>query len=353
VERSIVERSIVERENVARTGRCTSRRATALVLVAAAVSATLAACSSAGGPRPPASQRANAGQPGPPQRQPTAPASARPPAVSVVSAPVRTVRTRLGVVGYRMVGTGPPLVLIMGYTGTMEAWDPRFVDALAAHHRVVIFDNAGIGRTRQLAAPLTIDAMADQTSALIGALGLGRPDVLGWSMGGMIAQALAVRHPAQVRRLVLCATYPGVGTVQPSRTAIGALISGNPQGLITDLFPPDQAAAFSSFAASISRYPAHQPAPAAAAAAQGSAVSQWWAGTDPAGREDARISAPTLVADGTVDRLDPVANAHALARLIPRAQLVLYPDAGHAFLFQEGKRFTSLIESFLAGKAKP
>src|ERR1700729_4404720 len=136
---------------------------------------------------------------------------------SVVSAPVRIAHTRLGAVGYRVVGSGPPLVLIMGYAGTMEVWDPRLVHALARHNRVVMFDNAGIGRTQPLpgeqTATLTIDAMADQTSALIDALGLGRPDVLGWSMGGMIAQALAVLHPAQVRRLVLCATYPGTGTV--------------------------------------------------------------------------------------------------------------------------------------------
>jgi pimeloyl-ACP methyl ester carboxylesterase len=90
----------------------------------------------------------------------------------------------------------------------MEGWDPRLVYALALHHRVVMFDNSGVGRTQELPQPFSIDAMADQTSALITALGLGRPDVLGWSMGGMIAQALAVLHPAQVRRLVLCATYP-------------------------------------------------------------------------------------------------------------------------------------------------
>jgi pimeloyl-ACP methyl ester carboxylesterase len=70
---------------------------------------------------------------------------------------------------------------------------------------------------------------------------------------------------------------------------------------------------------------------------------------DTAGHQVARISAPTLVADGTDDQLDPVANDHTLARLIPRARLVLYPDAGHGFLFQEGMRFASLIESFLTG----
>ena len=294
------------------------RRGTALGLVAVLVSAALGACGSAPG---------------------MAPGTAL-----VVSAPVRIAHTRLGAIGYRVVGSGPPLVLIMGYGWTMEGWDPRLVHALARHNRVVMFDNAGVGRTQplpgELTATLTIDAMADQTSALIDALGLGRPDVLGWSMGGMIAQALAVRHPAQVRRLVLCATYPGTGAVAaPSQAALRA---GSD-------FPADQGSAFDTFKAAIAEYPAAPAAPIAAKTAQAGAVSDWWDGTDAAGRKIARISVPTLIADGTADKLDPVANDHTLARLIPRARLVLYPDAGHGFLFQEGTRFAARIESFLTG----
>jgi len=103
---------------------------------------------------------------------------------SIVGAPVRVAHTARGPVAYRMLGSGPPLLLIMGYAGTMETWDPLFVDTLARHYRVVIFDNAGSGATKALPARLTIDAMAAQTSALIDALRLGRTDVLGWSMGG-------------------------------------------------------------------------------------------------------------------------------------------------------------------------
>ena len=240
----------------------------------------------------------------------------------------------------RIVGSGPPLVLIMGYGWTMESWDPRLVHALARHNRVVTFDNSGVGRTAALPPPLTIDAMADQTSALIDTLGLGRPDVLGWSMGGMIAQALAVLHPAQVRRLVLCATYPGTGAaVVPSQTARQA----------SSDFPANQGNAVAAFKAAIAQYPAAPPASAGTKGDQGLAVSDWWTGTDAAGREIARISVPTLVADGTDDQLVPAANDHILARLIPRAHLVLYPDAGHAFLFQEPTRVASLIQSFLTG----
>jgi pimeloyl-ACP methyl ester carboxylesterase len=232
----------------------------------------------------------------------------------------------------------------MGYAGTMEVWDPRLVHALARHNRVVMFDNSGVGRTQPLPAPLTIDAMADQTSALIDTLGLGRPDVLGWSMGGTIAQALAVLHPTQVRRLVLCATYPGTGAaVLPSQAALQA---GN-------LFPANQVKAYDAFTAAISEYPAAPAAPAATKTAQGRALTEWWHGTDPAGRMIARISVPTLIADGTDDQLDPVANDHILASLIPGARLVLYPDAGHGFLFQDRTPFASLIESFLTGHPSP
>jgi pimeloyl-ACP methyl ester carboxylesterase len=269
-------------------------------------------------------------------------------AVSIASAPVRTAHTKLGTVAYRIIGSGPPLVLITGYSGTMEVWDRRFVDALAQHHRVVIFDNAGVGPTAALPAPLGIDAMANQTSALIDALGLQRPDILGWSMGSMIAQALAVLHPGQVRRLVLCASYPGNGqAVRPSQQAIQALASSDPQKVMADLFPAGQTAAQDTYLAAISSYPTAPAAPAGAVTAQGHAVDGWWAGRDPAGPQTANIAVPTLIADGAVDQLDPLANSRTLARLIPGAKLTLYPDAGHAFLFQDQTAFVPLIESFL------
>jgi pimeloyl-ACP methyl ester carboxylesterase len=290
-------------------------RRTTLGLVAILVSVTLSACSSA------------------------APGKA-PGTASVVSAPVHIAHTRLGAVGYRVVGSGPPLVMIMGYGWTMESWDPRLVHALARHHRVVMFDNSGVGRTQALPEPLSVDAMANQTSALIDALGLGRPDVLGWSMGGMIAQALAVLHPDQVRRLVLCATYPGTtAAVLPSAAAI--------QG--GSLFPANQAGADHAFMAAISEYPAAPTPSAATKAAQNDAVTEWWDGNDATGGKVTTIPVPTLIADGSDDRLDPAANDRSLARLIPKARLALYSDAGHGFLFQDESPFSSLADSFLAG----
>jgi pimeloyl-ACP methyl ester carboxylesterase len=273
---------------------------------------------------------------------------------SIASVPVRTVHTRLGTVAYRVFGSGPALVMIMGYAGTMEVWDPRFVDDLAEHFRVAIFDNAGVGHTQALPAPLTIDAMADQTSAVISALGLGRPNVLGWSMGSMIAEALAVLHPSQVRRLVLCAAFPSSGTVaRPSQSEIDALTSGNPQKTAAALFPSDRGVAYSAYVADSSTYPSAPLASAATVAAQARAVTEWWDGTDPAGKDAAKISASTLIADGIVDRIDPLSNSRTLLRLISGARLVLFPDAGHAFLFQDPTTVAFAIKSFLTGAPKP
>jgi pimeloyl-ACP methyl ester carboxylesterase len=167
--------------------------------------------------------------------------AAVPPDITAV--PTQVAHTALGDVGYREVGKGPDLVLITGFGASMDEWAPSFVDALAQRFRVVVFDNAGVGQTAALATPLSITQMASQTSALITALGLGGCDVLGWSMGGMIAQSLAVTHPGQVRRLVLAATQPGTGNAVPVPSAIqAALDSGDPAAGLRLLFPADQAA---------------------------------------------------------------------------------------------------------------
>jgi pimeloyl-ACP methyl ester carboxylesterase len=236
----------------------------------------------------------------------------------------------------------------MGLGGTMDDWSPSFVDALAAAHKVVVFDNAGVGETAGTAAPLTITGMADQTSALISALHLGPTSVLGWSMGGMIAQALAVLHPSQVSSLVLAATQAGTGkAAAPAPAASAAASSDNPSAVLSVLFPASASAAAQRYALSILRYPGFYAVPPKLKAKQGAAIDQWFAGSDAAGREVASVKVPTLVADGTEDALDPVSNARELAGLVKGAQLALYPSAGHAFWFQDERGFVARLGAFL------
>jgi pimeloyl-ACP methyl ester carboxylesterase len=162
----------------------------------------------------------------------------------------------------------------------------------------------------------------------------------------MIAQALAVLDPSRVGRLVLCATFPGTGAAVPSATT-AALTRLAPRQVETVLFPPNQARAYNAYATAISGYPSAAAPPAALLAAQRSAVTRWWTGKDTAGRKIAAISAPTMIADGAADWVDPAANHRTLARLIHGARVVLYPGAGHAFLFQDATQFAAVVESFL------
>lgn len=263
-------------------------------------------------------------------------------AASIADAPIHAVEAGQGRIGYRAVGTGSPVVLVMGLSGTMDAWSPSFVDALAAGgHRVVTFDNEGIGRTTLGRGTLTIRRMADDTASLIRALHLRRATVLGWSMGGMIAQATAVRHPRLVRRLVLAATAPGDGKgASPAPDVLQELYgtgsSGSAGGLLGLLFPADQQAAQNAYLADIVRYRGFRPAaPAAVTKAQLGASAGWMIGNDPASASPAKIHQPLLIGAGQDDRLLPPANDQHIAAAAPHATLKLYPDAAHGFLFQD------------------
>ena len=266
----------------------------------------------------------------------------------VLTAPVQVVRTTDGTVAYRELGSGPALLLIMGAGASMDGWPPGVVDALAAHHEVVVFDNAGVGRTSAVStrASLSITAMASQTSALISALRLRRPAVLGWSMGGMIAQALAVSHPAQVSRLILAASAVGTGKALPLPPS-ATVFDLNSAELVAQLFPKNQAAAARAYLNTIQQYPGFYQVSAATFHSQYLAAERWLAGQDAAGHLVGDIRVPTLVANGTLDQFIVAANARLLASSVPGAKLLLYDDAGHAFLFQDAAKFIRAVETFI------
>jgi len=265
----------------------------------------------------------------------------------VLTAPIRVVRTAAGTVAYRELGSGPALLLINGADASMDDWPPSFVDALAAHHEVVVFDNAGVGRTSAVSAPgsLSIPAMAGQTSALISALRLGRPAVLGWSMGGMIAQALAISHPAQVSRLILAATAVGTGKAVPLPPS-AAMFALSPAEIVAQMFPKNQAAAARAYLNDSLQYPGSYQVSAATFHSQYLAAERWLAGQDAAGRLAGDIRVPTLVADGTLDQDIRPPNARLLASSVPGAKLLLFDDAGHAFLFQDAAGFIPAVDTF-------
>jgi pimeloyl-ACP methyl ester carboxylesterase len=278
-----------------------------------------------------------------------APAAAE--AIEVAAtAPTQTVRVGKQRIGYRSFGSGRPVVFIQGLAGTIDGWPPSFLDSVAAaHHRVVIFDNEGVGRSTLRKGTLSIRRMAQDTARLIGALRLKRPDVVGWSMGGMTAQSFAVNYPRRLRRLVLMATAPGDGKATlPDAAALQELASGDAAKLLARLFPPDQTAARDRYVSDIlRRLDFNGIAPPAVVTAQLGASAKWITGGDPDGARVARVKALTLVGGGELDELLPVANQRHLAALIPHAKLITYPDAAHGFFFQHDADFVPRLVGFL------
>jgi pimeloyl-ACP methyl ester carboxylesterase len=277
-----------------------------------------------------------------------APAAAS--ALSAAVVPTQTARSGAQTFGYRSIGHGRPVVFIQGLSGTIDGWPPSFLDKVAARgHRVVVFDNEGIGRSTQRPGTLTIRRMAQDAARLIRALRLKRPDVVGWSMGGMIAQSLAVRSPRLVRRLVLLATAPGDGkAVAPDPAALALLESGDAAGLLGELFGSGEIATRDRYIADLLRRFDFMPiAPPSVVEAQLTAAGQWMSGADPDGARVGAIRARALVGGGEQDRLLPVGNQRHLAQLIPHARLVTYADSAHGFFFQHDRDFVPRMIAFL------
>jgi pimeloyl-ACP methyl ester carboxylesterase len=263
-------------------------------------------------------------------------------------------------VAYRSVGRGRPLLMLQRFRGTLDLWDPLFVDLLARDHRVVLFDAPGVGASGGT-VPAGISAMADDAAAVAAALrldrgdGSGGIDVLGWSMGGMTAQALAARHPRLVRRLVLDGTTaPGNPDLRrPSDAWVQVAVK--PTYSFEDivrLFYTQSPASRAAAAASEERIAARRdPVPPVAPDAvgiQATATFGFFDDTEHLFPLLRTITAPTLIGAGDHDDAFPVRDSVVLLEQIPDADLVVYPDSGHGFQFQYPVDFAHRIRTFLA-----
>lgn len=280
------------------------------------------------------------------------PAASAATAPTAATAATQTVLAAGSPVGFRVVGPpgGRPLVLLTGLGGSMDTWDPAFVDELAAPgRRVILMDNEGVGLTRLRPGTLTVERMADGVAAFIRRLRLRRPDVLAWSMGGMVAQSLCVRYPRLVRRLVLMGTAPGDGKATlPPPEAGQALIGGDAMRLLDLMFPPGAEAIRAGYRADLAERNGPLTLPSRdTILAQFNASAAWLFGTDLAGRQVRRLRQRVLIGSGAKDVLLPAANQRRLARIIPRAKLVTYRDAGHGFFIQHEEDWLGRLDEFL------
>ena len=251
-------------------------------------------------------------------------------------------------------GQGPPLVMLIGTGSTMAEWDPALLRLLARDHRLIFFDYPGLG----LSGPWhgdSFDSLADATAGLMSAINLSRADVLGWSMGGFVAQRLAIDHPQRVSHLILAGTNPG-GSRTVLGTARAQAIDSEPDPSDTDilheLYPPDRQAEGRRFLRRLERasqsgeIPDDFHVPAATTHAQVAAEDPWLR-SDRNYRQLAGVAAPTLAGAGASDPVVPPVNLRRIAAQIPRSELEVFPGA-HAFLFQERRSFTRVVDRFLS-----
>ena len=263
---------------------------------------------------------------------------------------------------YRRFGRtdGVPLLLNMHFTGTMDHWDPAVTDGLAHGREVILFNNAGIASSSG-DVPTSVEGMAANAAAFVKALGLGQVDVMGFSLGGFVAQELALTEPALVRRLILVGTGPrsgeGMASLTPEAQEIFGASYEEPDHLwLHVLFTPSQAsqAAGRAFLQRFrQRVQDRDPEVSEKVApAQTEALGKWGAPRKNPFDYLKAITQPTLVVNGDNDVIIYTVNSSILQQHLPNAQLILYPDANHGSQYQYPERFVGHVTQFLSEGSK-
>jgi pimeloyl-ACP methyl ester carboxylesterase len=260
--------------------------------------------------------------------------------------------TPRGQFAYYRLGRGSPLVLVTGFRATLTEWDAAFLTELAKHHDVIVFDNRGVGRSEADTSSFSIDDMARDTAALIDALHLHKPTVVGWSMGGAIVQQLAIDSPASMGKMVLLsAPAPGsFGT--PLSPQVEATLSGKPGVTLADVMGVLFPAAYVSDAERCFKQDMFTPADYGRHAISGAVTAgqtealRNWESNDRAGQALRAVHISTLVMSGNDDTVVVQKNAEALEQLLPNARLFVVDGAGHAMMYQYPVALARTINSF-------
>ena len=250
-------------------------------------------------------------------------------------------------------GTGVPVVFLHHLTAVLDDWDPRVVDGIAAHHRVIAFDNRGVGGTGS-SVPSTVDQMGSDAIAFITALGLQKVDLFGFSLGGGVAQMVALQRPDLVRRMVLAGTGPrGGGGIDKMATIVGAaylkaaLTRSDPRNFLFFPRTPGGKRAAADYLGRLKERTGDRDKGISMQAriAQIQAIRH-------AGKSKpddlSVITQPVLVANGDKDLMVDSSHSADMARRLPNSTLIIYPDSGHGGVFQYHQTFVAEVLRFLA-----
>jgi len=276
------------------------------------------------------------------------------PTMTSSTAPTRTIDVAGTPFAYREFGPtgGTPLVFLHHFTAVLDDWDPRVIDGIAATRHVITFDNRGIGSTGGK-VPHTIAAMADDAVAFIRALGHEHVDLIGFSLGGAVAQEITLTHPELVRRLILTGTgVRGGGGLTKMPLIVGrayskaALTRVDPRHFLFFNRNPVGKRAATEYIARLHERTTDRDKPIShqARIAQLLAIREAGLGKP---HDLSRITQPTFVANGDNDVMVASSQSRTLAERIPDAQLTIYPDSGHGGIFQYHEQFVPAVLDFL------
>jgi len=250
----------------------------------------------------------------------------------------------------------PPLVCLQHFRGNLDNWDPALVDRLAIDREVILLDNRGVGASTGV-VPDNVDDMARDALRFIDALGLGQVDLLGFSLGGCVAQEMALARPRLIRRIVLAGTAPrGAPRIHRWSDDVYALAGQDvldPNRFISLFFSGSQEsrAKGMQFLERISARTVDrdEPTDVTTRDAQLAALTRWGIPDPSKLARLAAITQPTFIAAGDADQLMITQNSHLLADHLPNSQLRIYPDSGHGFLDQYPEQFADHVRVFLTG----
>ena len=259
-------------------------------------------------------------------------------------------------IAFRVQGNGPPLVLIMGYRLSSAAWPSKFVEALAKNFTVITFDNRGTGQSDKPLTGYALANMARDVAGLLDEIGIESTFVLGYSMGGAIAQEFTRQFPDRVAGLILCATmcggpratYADASVVRVMRDLDGFSTEQIARRIWEVTYAPDYLRQNRALAEDQMRRETALPTPLHAADLQFQAFAEF-----DGSKALSQIRCPTLVLTGDLDRLIRPENSRMLAQLIPGAKLVVIPGGGHRVLWEAVEECTDLIDGFLASIQPP
>jgi pimeloyl-ACP methyl ester carboxylesterase len=273
------------------------------------------------------------------------------------TAPTRFAQVRGSRFAYRRFGNpvGTPIVLLQHFMGNLDNYDPAVTDALASRREVILTDNAGVGLSTG-EAPKSVSEMARGAASLIDALGPERVDLFGFSMGGYVAQQIAVDRPELVRRLMLVGTGPrggeGMAQLAPDTAPLFGKVY-EPQDLmwLPIFFSPSKPsqAAGRRFLERIRARTEDRDVPVSqvTVAAHSAAAREWGAGSNGSFDYLKTISHPTLVVNGSNDIVVPTLNSYILQQNLANAELILFPDSNHGSHFQFTEQFNRYATDFL------